>query len=542
MTASSSSSSRFSHELKVKDSCIAALTAKLEKLEDELRLSKASVPPAVPLSRTNSITGAQYGSPTSTAAAQAASVTKRQHPLSSFSHTIHESGKRKDKVGTRGSLLTTNVLEAIEEAPKSKSQLIAERFLKVFQSPADFLPYLKSKDFANDLLCVTEAVAAVLEEEPRCMFLQSPVYVFGDIHGNLEDLHFFSDNLWRLGMDLTAGSFLFLGDYVDRGMSCLECVAYLFGLKLLYPKKISLLRGNHETRDVNGWEDHYAEKSFLFQCKDRFGVSLGEDVWEACNNAFDRLPLSAVIDHDIFCIHGGIPRPIEDFESEIQAILHVPNIASVMPHYEHEQAWQQQVATDCIWSDPAPEYMEPRLDACGFGDSPRGGGAVMFGSTAIDNFLNTNNLSYIIRAHEAHAHGVALSKSARVFTVFSTSKDHRQGSQAMAGCILVDVDRIQVINRSHKYKNKYVHRRTSISLENLSSKELEDRRKIGLVRLSGGSEDHSKAAMELPPKMDHYFPGFGGRHSLGYEMADENKPHNNAQLSPGSHSTHVPSF
>ena len=89
-----------------------------------------------------------------------------------------------------------------------------------------------------------------MEEEPRCLFMQSPVYVFGDIHGNLEDLHFFADNIWKLGMDLTAGQFLFLGDYVDRGMSCLECVAYLFGLKVLYPNKIKLLRGNHETRDV----------------------------------------------------------------------------------------------------------------------------------------------------------------------------------------------------------------------------------------------------------------------------------------------------
>ena len=90
----------------------------------------------------------------------------------------------------------------------------------------------------------------IMEEEPRCLFMQSPVYVFGDIHGNLEDLHFFADNIWKLGMDLTAGQFLFLGDYVDRGMSCLECVAYLFGLKVLYPNKIKLLRGNHETRDV----------------------------------------------------------------------------------------------------------------------------------------------------------------------------------------------------------------------------------------------------------------------------------------------------
>lgn len=61
---------------------------------------------------------------------------------------------------------------------------------------------------------------------------------------------------------------------------------------------------------VNGWEMHYMEKSFLHQCKERFGVDTGEHVWEECNQAFDRLPLAAVIDHEIFCIHGGFPRPI----------------------------------------------------------------------------------------------------------------------------------------------------------------------------------------------------------------------------------------
>lgn len=59
-----------------------------------------------------------------------------------------------------------------------------------------------------------------------------------------------------------------------------------------------------------------------------------------------------------------------------------------------------------------------------------------------------------------------------VFTVFSTSKDHRQGEKAMAGCILIDNDKIQVINRSPKYKNKYVHRRTSLSVANLTPKEV----------------------------------------------------------------------
>jgi diadenosine tetraphosphatase ApaH/serine/threonine PP2A family protein phosphatase len=240
---------------------------------------------------------------------------------------------------------------------------------------------------------------------------------------------------------------------------------------------------------VNGWEEHYQEKSFLFQCKERFGADVGEEVWEECNQSFDRLPLAGVIDHEIFCIHGGFPRPVPSHhKTEIQAILAIPHLVAIMPAYDHELDWMKQVATDCIWSDPASEDMESIVDEeSGFGESPRGGGAVCFGSRAIDNFLENNQLSYIIRAHEAHAHGVALSKGARVFTVFSTSKDHRQGMKAMAGCILVDNDKIQVINRSHKYKNKYVHRRTSVSMEHLSPEEMDERQRLGLVRDSVGA-------------------------------------------------------
>ena len=167
-------------------------------------------------------------------------------------------------------------------------------------------------------------------------------------------------------------------------------------------------------------------------------------MWEECNQVFDRLPLSAVIDHDIFCIHGGIPRPIPGQENAIQSILATPNIAAVNPCYEHETELTQQIASDCIWGDPANQEQEKNLDSLGFGPSLRGGDCVCFGMPAINNFLEQNNLSFIIRAHEAHAHGVSLAKSAKVFTVFSTSKDHGQGRKAMAGCILVDTDKIQV--------------------------------------------------------------------------------------------------
>lgn len=85
-----------------------------------------------------------------------------------------------------------------------------------------------------------------------------------------------------------------------------------------------------------------------------------------------------------------------------------------------------------------------KIGYSGFGESLRGGGAICFGGKAIDDFLEEGDLSYIVRAHEAHSEGVSLSKGAKVFTVFSTSKDHGQGIGAMCGCILVNHDKIQV--------------------------------------------------------------------------------------------------
>ena len=154
------------------------------------------------------------------------------------------------------------------------------------------------------------------------------------------------------------------------------------------------------------------------------------------------------------------------------------------PPYEHEDEKYQQVASDCIWSDPASEEQElTTVDpVTGYGESLRGGGAICFGHKAVTQFLEQVDCSYIMRAHEAHAEGVAVSKGARVFTVFSTSQDHNQGSHAMAGCILVDNDKLQVINRSPAYKNQYVHRRDSVSLAHVSEPEIQKRIRLGLVK------------------------------------------------------------
>jgi diadenosine tetraphosphatase ApaH/serine/threonine PP2A family protein phosphatase len=519
----SSTGNPYQQQISARDQEIARLQAQVQSLTNQLESAKQQQ------------------------AAQRGSTTKRRPQMSP--HAVHiqqvdadPRGKRsviragRERMGRKASISTQQVMAALPSTDNDYVQHpVAIRVLDMFQNPGAHLKYLNSHDFAKDVFKLCQKVRHVLEREPRVVYLQSPCYIFGDIHGNLEDLHFFSDNIWRLGMSLTAGNFLFLGDYVDRGMSCLEVLAYLMAMKLQLPHKVYLLRGNHETRDVNGWEEHYGERSFIWQCRHRFGDDIGYRIWEACNQVFDRLPLAGVVDQDIFCVHGGIPRPIARNTTRIQDILNVPKVAGINPPYEHEEDAYQQVASDCIWSDPASEEQEAySVDPnTGFGESLRGGGAICFGNKAVTDFLQQQGFSYIMRAHEAHAEGVAVSKQARVFTVFSTSKDHNQGSQALAGCILVDDEKLQVINRSPAYKNQYVHRRDSVSLRSLNQDEIIQRMNLGLITADQASEadDEEWQDMEseeeqevevVQEEPERYTFAQGRRSSINLQQMNEN--------------------
>eukprot|EP00300_Choanocystis_sp_HF-7_P019909 c20460_g1_i4.p1 GENE.c20460_g1_i4~~c20460_g1_i4.p1 ORF type:complete len:327 (-),score=90.78 c20460_g1_i4:354-1334(-) len=251
-----------------------------------------------------------------------------------------------------------------------------------------------------EIIQVCHATARVLEGEQTCVRLRAPAKVFGDIHGQMDDLlAFFS----AYGMphesgDIAYNSYVFIGDFVDRGTFSLEVVLLLFSLKLLHPSRVYLIRGNHEDREVN------ALYGFQQSCVDRLPDGTGMGVWDAFNSSFDWLPLAAVISDSILCVHGGLGNTVK-------SISEIDNVSRPLSNPK-----QFPLCMDLLWSDPTDN------DAVlGTHANARGECLTAFGPDRVESFCEENQIQMIIRAHQCVKDGYEYFAKGKLITVFSAT-------------------------------------------------------------------------------------------------------------------------
>ncbi|KAL5720658.1 Serine/threonine-protein phosphatase bsl2 [Ranunculus cassubicifolius] len=266
----------------------------------------------------------------------------------------------------------------------------------------------------NEIADLCDSAERIFASEPSVLQIKAPVKIFGDLHGQFGDLMRLFD---EYGSPSTAGDisyidYLFLGDYVDRGQHSLETIVLLLALKVEHPHNVHLIRGNHEAADIN------ALFGFRIECIERMGERDGIWAWHRINRLFNWLPLAAVIEKKIICMHGGIGRSIN----------HVDQIESLQRPIAMEAG--SVVLMDLLWSDPTENDSVE-----GLRPNARGPGLVTFGPDRVMEFCNNNDLQLIVRAHECVMDGFERFAQGHLITLFSAT--NYCGTANNAGAILV---------------------------------------------------------------------------------------------------------
>ena len=267
---------------------------------------------------------------------------------------------------------------------------------------------LKLPVFTEEIVTqILQKTTEIFKTEDSMLSVQSPVFVVGDLHGNLVDL---------LTILKSNGSppwtrYVFLGDLIDRGEFSIETILFIYLLKICFPKDVFIIRGNHEISGVCikfGFKREIAKKY------------TSQTLFKTFCTTFSYTPFAALIDSHILCIHGGIGP----FVKSIKAIANVKRPVT--------RLHAKQAPFDILWSDPNNNCITD------YEKSPRGYGH-LFGKEHCIEFEKNNGLSLIIRGHEVALNGVNYGFDGRIITVFSASNYCLMGNdggivEVLPGC------------------------------------------------------------------------------------------------------------
>ncbi|XP_077155237.1 serine/threonine-protein phosphatase with EF-hands 1 [Ranitomeya variabilis] len=313
---------------------------------------------------------------------------------------------------------------------------------------------------ARYVLQLFHEIKKFLKQMPNVVHLTTSyskqITVCGDLHGKLEDLLLI---FYKNGLPSPENTYLFNGDFVDRGKNSIEILIILFAFLLVYPNNLHMNRGNHEDPIMNLRYGFTKEVMLKYKIHAKNILRLLEDIYSL-------MPLATIIDSKVLILHGGIsdttdldfltsierskyksalkpPRPNpernnvihkdsyqqtgglqEGFRNEaivdihfLDSSLHLPDMTPELTVNEQNE-WKQVV--DIMWSDPKNQ------NGC-LPNSFRGGGCY-FGPDVTKKLLDRYNLKMLIRSHECKQEGYELGHNGKVITIFSASNYYDEGS------------------------------------------------------------------------------------------------------------------
>jgi serine/threonine-protein phosphatase PP1 catalytic subunit len=238
----------------------------------------------------------------------------------------------------------------------------------------------------EDILQLIAASRARFLALPMLLEVPPPVKICGDVHGQYNDLL----RIFDYGQLPPESSYLFLGDYVDRGKQSIETICLLLALGLKYPQHCHLLRGNHEAASINRLY------GFFDECKRRYNTKL----WKRFIDLFNCMPVAALVGGKILCMHGGLSPSMRSLD-DIRAISRPCDVPDAG------------LLCDLLWADP-----ESEMNGLGWGENDRGV-SYTFGADVVTKFLAEHDLDLICRAHQVVEDGYEFFARRQLVTVFS---------------------------------------------------------------------------------------------------------------------------
>ena len=276
-----------------------------------------------------------------------------------------------DEYKEKQSAPTNNNNRDLKALTKDELQTIVSDLLKGRQLPS-----------RQTAALLVRSIIRHLRELPNCVPVSVPpqgqLYIVGDIHGQFDDLRLIID---QGGHPSPTIAYLFNGDFVDRGPGGVECLLLLYALRLLWPTRIFLNRGNHETRRLNekyGFDEEVACKYDL-------------EMFRLISRSFCTLPIAHVIDDTYFVVHGGLSAEEGVLVEDFQNIDRMRQIPQKDDSRTGKGARFVRIFEGAVWSDPR--------DIPTWEESKRGAG-IHFGSKLVSSFLQLNGFKKLIRSHE----------------------------------------------------------------------------------------------------------------------------------------------